>query len=386
MKIGINTFFFKYPASGSGQYLLHLLQALAEVDQENQYILLGPHPMPQKGAILTQFPQVVTPVPTFAARNESIEKLMWEQLTAPAAASKAGVDLFHIPYFAPPFFSRTPGVITIHDVIPLRLPIYRTSPKMKAYLRLIARAAHKAALIITVSQHAKQDIIDALKLPAESIRVIYEAAGEEYQPVTDPTIMTEVRARYGLHEGYILYVGGLDQRKNVPQLVRAFAHLYQQFHDPDLQLLIAGNPDKQSGALYPDPRPVAANLGMSGQIIYRFIEEEDKPAIYSGAKIFVFPSLYEGFGLTPLEAMSCGAPVICSNRTSLPEVVGDAAISLDPDDTHKMVEAMRNVLMDNELRADLRARSLKRAAQFSWRKAAAQTIAVYQEAFVRSKR
>src|SRR6266487_2640239 len=230
MKIGINTFFFKYPASGSGQYLLHLLQALAEVDQENQYILLGPHPMPQKGAILTQFPQVVTPVPTFAARNESIEKLMWEQLTAPAAASKAGVDLFHIPYFAPPFFSRTPGVITIHDVIPLRLPIYRTSPKMKAYLRLIARA-------------------------------VYEAAGEEYQPVTDPTIMTEVRARYGLHEGYILYVGGLDQRKNVPQLVRAFAHRYQQFHDPDLQLLIAGNPDKQSGALYPDPRPVAANLG-----------------------------------------------------------------------------------------------------------------------------
>ncbi len=348
MKIGINTFFFKYPASGSGQYLLHLLQSLAEVDQENQYILLGPHPMPQKGAILTQFPQVVTPVPTFAARNESIEKLMWEQLTAPAAASKAGVDLFHIPYFAPPFFSRTPGVITIHDVIPLRLPIYRTSPKMKAYLRLIARAAHKAALIITVSQHAKQG--------------------------------------YGLHEGYILYVGGLDQRKNVPQLVRAFAHLYQQFHDPDLQLLIAGNPDKQSGALYPDPRPVAANLGMSGQIIYRFIEEEDKPAIYSGANIFIFPSLYEGFGLTPLEAMSCGAPVICSNRTSLPEVVGDAAISLDPDDIHKMVEAMRNVLMDNELRADLRTRSLKRAAQFSWRKAAAQTIAVYQEAFVRSKR
>jgi glycosyltransferase involved in cell wall biosynthesis len=386
MKVGINTLFFRYPASGSGQYLLHLLQALAEVDQENQYILLGPDPKPQISGPLTTFPYSVAPIPGLATRNASIEKLMWEQFTAPAAARKAGVDLFHIPYFAPPFFPRTPGIITIHDVIPLRLPAYQASTKMKAYMQLIARAAHKAALVITISQHAKQDMIDALKLPADRIRVIYEAAGDEYQPITDPTTLAVVRARYGLNERYILYLGGLDQRKNVPQLVRAFAHLYQQMHDPDLQLLIAGNPDKQSGPLFPDPRPVAANLGMTGQIIYRFIEEEDKPAIYSGASVFVFPSLYEGFGLTPLEAMSCGAPVICSNRTSLPEVVGDAAISLDPDNIHEMVEAMRSVLTNSELRAGLHARSLQRAAQFNWRKTATETITAYKEAYIRSKK
>ncbi len=386
MKVGINTLFFRYPASGSGQYLLHLLQALAEVDQENQYILLGPDPKPQISGPLTKFSYSVAPMPGLATRNQSIEKLVWEQFTAPAAARKAGVDLFHIPYFAPPFFPRTPGVITIHDVIPLRLPAYQASTKMKAYMQLIARAAHKAALIITISQHAKQDMIDALKLPADRIRVIYEAAGDEYQPITDPTTLAEVRTRYGLNERYILYLGGLDQRKNVPQLVRAFAHLYQQMHDPDLQLLIAGNPDKQSGPLFPDPRPVAANLGMTGQIIYRFIEEEDKPAIYSGASVFVFPSFYEGFGLTPLEAMSCGAPVICSNRTSLPEVVGDAAISLDPDNMREMVEAMRSVLTNSELRADLHARSLQRAAQFNWRKTATETIAAYKEAYIRSKK
>lgn len=386
MKIGINTLFFKYPASGSGQYLSHLLQALAEVDQENQYILLGPYPRPQKSGFLTKFPYQEAPLPAFAASNERLEKLMWEQFTAPSAARKAGVDLFHIPYFGPPFFPRTPGIITIHDVIPLRLTNYRTRVTMKAYLQLIERASHKAALIITVSQHARQDMMDALKLPSELIRVIYEAAGDEYQPVTDVAKLAGIRARYGLNERYILYLGGLDKRKNVPQLVRAFAHLYRQMNDPDLQLLIAGNPDQQTGPLFPDPRPLASNLGMTGQIIYRFIEEQDKPSIYSGASVFVFPSLYEGFGLTPLEAMSCGAPVICSNRTSLPEVVGDAAISLDPEKLHEMVEAMRSVLTNSELRAELRARSLQRAAQFSWRKTATETVAAYKEAFARSKR
>ncbi len=257
---------------------------------------------------------------------------------------------------------------------------------MKAYLQLITRAAHKATLIITISQHAKHDMIDALKLPAERIRVIYEAAGDEYQPITDFEVLANMRARYGLNDRYIFYLGGLDQRKNVPQLVRAFAHLYQQIGDPNLQLLIAGNPDKLRGPLFPDPRPVAADLGMAGQIVYRFIEEEDKPAIYSGASVFVFPSLYEGFGLTPLEAMSCGAPVICSNRTSLPEVVGDAAISFDPDNMREMVQAMYSVLTQNELQADLHARSLQRAAQFNWRKTAIETMTVYEEAYIRSKK
>ena len=385
MKIGINTLFFKYPASGSGQYLLHLLRALTEVDQENQYILLSPYPMPQKSGFLTRFQYLETPLPAFAAGNERLEKLIWEQFTVPSAAHKAGVDLFHIPYFGPPFFPRRPVVITIHDVIPLRLPDYHTKVTMKAYLQLIARAAHKATLIITVSQHARQDMMEALKLPSERIRVINEAAGDEYQPITDAPRLAGMRTRYGLNERYILYLGGLDQRKNVPQLVRAFTHLYRQMHDPDLQLLIAGNPDQQTGPLFPDPRPLASNLGMTDKIIYRFIEEEDKPAVYSGASVFVFPSLYEGFGLTPLEAMSCGTPVICSNRTSLPEVVGDAAISLDPENLHEMVEAMHSVLTNSELRADLRARSLQRAALFSWRKTAIETVAAYKEAFARSK-
>ncbi len=382
MKIGINALFFQYPATGSGQYMRHLLAAFAKIDSRNEYVLLGPQLVEQQSS--TSFPYQVKAVPGFAANNENIEKVLWEQLTGPAAARQAGVDLFHVPYFAPPLLPRTPTIVTIHDVIPLRLPPYQAGAKVKAYMQLVSRAAHRAKMIITVSQHAKQDIMDALKLSAERIRVTYEAAGEEYRPVTDPALLAAARARYGLGERYILYLGGLDQRKNVPQLVRAFAHLYARIGNPELQLLIAGNPDKQSGPLFPDPRPVAANLGMAGQITYRFIEEEDKPAIYSGASLFVFPSIYEGFGLTPLEAMSCGTPVVCSNRTSLPEVVGDAALCIDPDKVDEMVHAMHRVLTDSTLSADLRARSLKRAAQFSWEKTAAETLSVYEETFFRS--
>ena len=168
--------------------------------------------------------------------------------------------------------------------------------------------------------------------------------------------------------------------------MRAFAHLYKQLDQPDLWLLISGNPDKQKEPLFPDPRPIAAELGITDQVIYRFVAEEDKPAMYSGASLYVFPSLYEGFGLPPLEAMSCGAPVVCSNRTSLPEVVGDAAITVDPDDTRSLVEAMRSVLTDSSLAMDLRARALQRATLFNWRKTATETLSVYKEALARSNK
>jgi glycosyltransferase involved in cell wall biosynthesis len=379
MKIGINALFFQYPASGSGQYMTHLLKALSEIDQENEYVLLGPHPVANEKTSHTTFPYHMEPVPGIIQNYENIEKVIWEQLYGPAAAHKAGLDIFHVPYFAPPLRPRMPTIVTIHDVIPLRLPAYQPDVRVKLYMRLISHASHNATMIITVSQHARQDIINTLKLPEDRIRVIYHAAGAEYRPVLDPAVLAATRQRYGVGERYILYLGGLDQRKNVPQLVRAFAHLYRQIGDPNLQLLIAGNPDKQRGALFPDPRPVAADLGMSGQIIYRFIEEEDKPAMYSSASLFVFPSLYEGFGLDPLEAMSCGTPVVCSNRTSIPEVVGNAAITIDPENTHELVKAMCRVLTDHDLQMDLRTRSLERAKQFNWHKTARETIAVYEE-------
>jgi len=383
MKISINALFLQYPTTGSGQYLTNLTKALAEIDNHNEYVLLGPQPTPYANDL--PLPYQVHPVSRFVQRRKNIAKVFWEQFTCPVAARVAKADLLHIPYFAAPLIPHTPTVVTIQDVIPLRLSAYRPSGKVNMYMNLIARAVHHATMIITISQHARQDIIDMLHIPSERIRVIYQAVGEEYQPVMNQEQIKAARKRYGLGERYIFYIGGLDQRKNVPQLVRAFAHLQAQIGDPHLQLFISGNPDKQKGPLFPDPRPVAADLGMSGQIIYRFVEEEDKPAIYSGASLFVFPSIYEGFGLPPLEAMACGTPVVCSNRTSLPEVVGDAAVTVDPDDTHALVSAIYRALTDESLQTYLRTRSLERAKQFSWRKTAQDTLAVYEETLARKK-
>lgn len=382
MRIGISGIFLKYPTSGLGQLLIHLLKALEEIDLRNDYLLLGAPSTPWHTVAGSRFPIQIAPVPAYAARRENIEQMMWEQFSGPAAARRARVDLFHIPYYAPPLITRCPTIITIADVIQLRSPLYRDGvpAKRKLYMDLIAHTARKATLIITLSQHAKQDIVETFRISPDRIRVIYPAASEALVPVTDPTVLAATRARYGLKERYILYLGGLDQRKNVLQIVRAFAALSQRVGDSHLQLFIAGDPDKQRGPLYPDPRPLAAQLGITKQVIYRFVEEADKATIYSGASLFVFPSLYEGFGLPPLEAMRCGTSVVCSNVTSLPEVVGDAAISIDPNNTPAWVEAMERVLIDNALKADLRTRGLQQASQFTWHKTATATLTAYEEA------
>jgi len=365
MKIGFNGLFFQFPATGSGQYMIHLLSALGEISPDNDYLLFGPQAVkipPQ----VQQFPYQVHPVPTADRNRANIEKVVWEQVTGPAAAHKARVDLYHVPYFAPPLVPRNPTVVTIHDVIPLRLPAYHPAGRVKTYMQMVARASQNATMIITISQHAKRDIIELLHLPEERIRVIYQAASEEFKPVHDPAKLAEARMRYGLNERYIFYLGGLDQRKNVQQLVRAFAHVHRQVGDPQLQLLIAGNPDKQKGSLFPDPRPVAADLGMSGQIIYRFVEEEDKTALYSGTSLFVFPSLYEGFGLPPLEAMASGVPVVVSDRTALPEVCGTAAVYADPDDPASIASGIDRLLGDKSFYEEKKESGLKRASQFTW--------------------
>jgi glycosyltransferase involved in cell wall biosynthesis len=382
MRIGVNALFFQYPASGSGQYLLHLLQALAEVDRQNEYLLFAPRPASLPATLAGRMRYELTPVSSLLARSAQIEKVIWEQLTVARAAYRQRVDLLHVPYFAPPLRSSVPIVVTVHDVIPWHMPIYRAGARIAAYMRLIEYSVHRARLIITVSEHARRDIASTLKIPEERIRVIYEAAGAEYRPVRDPAVLAAARARYGLaeHQRYVFYLGGLDVRKNVPQLVRAFARVYRRLGEPDLRLLISGDPDKQKGPRFSDPRPVAAELGIADKVIVRFVSDADKAALYSAAGLFVFPSLYEGFGLDPLEAMACGAPVVCSNRTSLPEVVGNAALCVDPGDLDALAEAMYAVLSDMTLEADLRARSLRRATLFSWQKTASETLAAYEAA------
>jgi glycosyltransferase involved in cell wall biosynthesis len=365
MRIGINTFFLEHPETGSGQYTRHLLEALARVDPANEYLLFGPSSVPRICNL-----QLAT-----CNLSENLAKLCFEQVSFPRACRR--LDLAHVPYFASPLFPTVPTVVTIHDLIPLLLPAYRGSYLVRLYTRLVAAAARKAQAIITVSQASKEDIVRCLHIPPERVHVTYEAAGEAFQPLRDETQLAAIRQKYSLPERYILYLGGFDQRKNLPTLLRAFALLVNK---QQAGLVIAGQLPPRDSPLFPDPCRLVRELGIEGRVIFTgWVPEEDKPALFNGAAAFVFPSLYEGFGLPVAEALACGTPVIASNRSSLPEVVGEGGILVEPTDAKALSEAMEALLVDDTLRAELRHKALIQAAKFSWKKTALETLAVYRK-------
>lgn len=362
MQVGINALFLDRPGTGSGQYTRNLLEALAKVDSTNEYLLFSPGPAPQ-------IPNTQYPISNSA-------KLWFEQISFPRACRR--LDLAHVPYFASPLFPTVPTVVTVHDLIPLILPAYRGSLLVRLYTRLVAAAARRAEVIITVSQASKRDIVRYLRVPPERIYVTYEAAGEAFQPVEDEAQLIAIRGKYALPERYLLYLGGFDQRKNLSTLVRAFTLLISK--QRQARLVLAGKLPGRDSLMIPDPRRLARELGVEESVIFTgWVAEEDKPALLSGTTAFVFPSLYEGFGLPPLEAMACGAPVIASNRSSLPEVVGEGGILVEPTGVESLAEAMEMLLVDDTLRADLRQRALAQAARFSWKQTALETLAVYRK-------
>lgn len=378
MRVAVNALFLYYPHSGIGQYLLRLFTALGKQFPGDEYLLLAPDG-DLEGPL---FPPNVA-VERVALRlpgGRRVEKFLWEQRGFPQAGRQKGAEVLHIPYFATPFMQPVPTVVTIHDMIPLRLPVYKTSGPVRAYNTLVSRASRRAPLIITVSQYSKSDIRDMLGIPEERIRVVLEAAGPQFRPVKDAEALAAARERYTLGARFLLYVGGFDDRKNLSLLIQAFARFLEKTQEPELQLMVAGDTARLGSPTYPDWRPQAERLGIMARIRTGVVADGDLPLLYSAAAAFVYPSLYEGFGLNPLEAMACGVPVICSNRTSLPEVVGTAALLVDPVEPEPLADAIERVLSDAELRATLQKRALAQAAQFSWERAASETHAVFEEA------
>jgi glycosyltransferase involved in cell wall biosynthesis len=264
-------------------------------------------------------------------------------------------------------------VLTVHDLIFRHLPEHHKRLNrwyLRASLPLYCRRADR---IIAVSEATRQDLIAAYDLPPAKVRVIHEAAAPRFRPTSD-AVQTGVRVRYGLPARYLLYVGTLEPRKNLTRLLRVWAPLRRSGDVPPLVLIGA------RGWLIDDFFAALARSDVREDVILPgYIADADLPAVYGGATAFVFPSLYEGFGLPPLEAMACGTPVACSNTSSMPEVVGDAAVIFDPRDEGAMTEALRQLAADADLRAELRARGLRRAAEFSWARAAQETVALYQE-------
>jgi alpha-1,3-rhamnosyl/mannosyltransferase len=278
-----------------------------------------------------------------------------------------GAALYHSPYYLMPYFPGRPTILTFHDAIPLRFPAYVSARARLFFWLTLQLALRSADHVITVSRSAQHDLRAAApSLQSADVTTIYEAADPRFAPQSAAAI-ARVRDRYALPADFFLYVGSNKPHKNLPLLVQAHARL--PANSPSL--VIAGPWD----ARYPEAKQIAdpARVRFLGPI-----DEADLPALYSAALAFVFPSRYEGFGLPVLEAMACGTPVICGNTSSLPEVVGDAALLIDPADVSALVEALQRLLDDPALRQQLSARGLERAARFSWGRAAAETLAVYR--------
>jgi glycosyltransferase involved in cell wall biosynthesis len=342
MHIVVNGWFWGQMNTGSGQYLHGLAQYLPQVGAGHHYTLVLPA---VDGSPAPAGWQVAVAAPAAQPLGVNLAKLWFEQVSFPAACRRLGADVAFTPYWGSPWRRPCPTAVTVHDLIPLLLPAYRGGPLQRAYTGLVSQTTRRADLILTDSQASRQDIVQHLAIPAERVKAVLLAADERFQPVLDPAERARVQARYGLPARFILYLGGFDVRKNVAALLRAYARLsrlpaFAKEGNLDARLVIAGQLPAADTPFTPDPRRIAAQEGVAEWVHFTgWVDEADKPALYSLASLFVFPSRYEGYGLPVAEAAACGAPVVTSNRSSLPEAA-PGAVLVDPDDEAALAAAM----------------------------------------------
>ncbi len=355
---------------GIGTYVRNLLRQLGRQDTTNEYVVFC------RGVDCDTIEELG---PRFRAVVETAGPYsIAEQFALPTALRREGAELFHAPHYVLPPLTPCRSVVTIHDCIHLRFPQYLPSKLGYAYARAqMWTATHRAGRVITVSEASKRDILRYFRVPESRIDVIYNAIDDRFWQEPPADEVARVRERYRLTAPFVLYAGNIKPHKNLERLIEAF-HLMR--HDsPDLahvQLLIIGDEISKYATLR---RAVHRHKLHKHVRFFGFVSDQTLAALYRLANVFVFPSLYEGFGLPPLEAMASGTPVITSNVSSLPEVVGDAALMIDPYEPKAIADAMQRVLTDAALRADLRARGLARAREFSWERSIRRVREIYDE-------
>jgi glycosyltransferase involved in cell wall biosynthesis len=319
--------------------------------------------------------------PLFGDRAWNLSKVWFEQGAFPRTCSAEGANVVHVPYCAAPLARPAPTVVTIHDLIPLLLPAYRGSVPVRLYTALVMASARRADWIITDSDHSKRDIVQHLGIAPDSIQVIPLAPSPIHRPVVDEDELSAVRRKYALPDEFLLYLGGFDQRKNLEGLLQAYARVVDLRPERTPPLVVGGRLPDAPSSLFPDPTRCAAQLGLGERVRFAgWIDESDKPAVYSAALAFAFLSLYEGFGLEPLESMACGTPVLVSQESSLSEVVGQAGLLVDPHDLDQVADQMAVLVQDAKLRERLAEHGLAQANRFSWRLTAESTLEVYHRA------
>lgn len=387
MRIGIDACCWSN-RRGYGRFTRELLLALAEHDRSNQYIAL----VDARTADGNDFPRALNPLivktskpPTQAAAALGRRSIR-DVLAFSRAAQKQHFDLFFFPtvysYF--PLLQRIKVILGIHDVMAEQQPqLIFPSRKDRLFWRLKMRMALKqASLIVTVSEHARMNILEQFKLPKSLVRVVPEAPARLFSPVQDDAKVRETLDRYNLNpeRRFLLYVGGMGPHKNLDTLIKAYATLIQDQRFADVALVIVGDKEDVFYSQFPALKKSVQQLNLDKSVTFTgFIPDEDLACFYSAAQLFIMPSFDEGFGLPAMEAMACGAPVAVSHAGALPEVVGEAGLLFDPFNAQELQEAISYVLLDRGLRETMRAKGLERAAQFTWQQTAHAIKGLFEE-------
>lgn len=356
--------------AGNESYITNLIEALAEIDTANRYTLFVTKPEAVE-RFWNRWPHVSV------RRTLPHTPLVRIPLTLSAELRRRPVDLLHVQYTAPPL-APCPVVATIHDLSFEHLP-ETFKRRSRVQLRLtVRRTARAAARLLAPSEHTRRDLVETYAVEPRRVDVTPLAAPPHFAPVKAESELRRVRELYRIEGDYVLTVGSIQPRKNLARLINAYSLLRRARPHAKLpQLVLVG----KRAWLYGETLRLIREQGLEAlTVLTGYVPEADLPALYSGALCFVYPSYFEGFGLPPLEAMQCGAPVIAGERTSLPEVVGDAGLLFDPFDVEALGQALKRVIDDGDLRASLRRKGIERAKRFSWHETARLTLKAYERA------
>jgi glycosyltransferase involved in cell wall biosynthesis len=352
VKIGIDVHSAHQRMTGIGVYTQNLVRGLQEVDGAHQYVFYG----------------------SASPRNlRTHQRIVRENAYLSMRSFMDKLDLLHIPGYCAPLISAGTLVVTVHDLIGMIFPENLALMSRFYWGTWLPTVVSRADRIIADSFNTKRDLIRLLGVAEEKIRVIHLAADPKFRPIRDELALHQVKRRFNLSRPFALYVGTVEPRKNLRRVIEAWAHLRREAKVSH-QLVITGF---QAWA-YSEVSDLVHRLGIRRDVVFTgYVREEELPLLYNACELFIFPSLYEGFGMPVLESMACGTPVLTANTSSIPEVAGDAAVMVDPRDTDKMAEAMKEILEDACLRERLRKAGPLQAAKFSWRKTARETLEVY---------
>ena len=373
MDIGIVSSFIDEFCGGIGVYTHQILKNLNQIDKENEYYPI--HYLEKNVDVYSQNNQIIIPKNRFVTGYGS--NMLWRYFTLPLHLKKFSLDVIHDPYElgAFTFGGSFRKIITVHDLTPVLFPSLFKRIDVIFHRLLLKKTVNNADKIITVSYHTKKDLMKHLDVPEDKVKVIYNGKDAIFQPLNYQKTI-QVREKYRLPNHFILSVGGLHPIKNIPRLLKAYC--LSRRKGLEHKLVIVGMVMDKASEIFQTLKV----LRLEDQVIFTGkVPDDDLVALYNAASLFIYPCLYAGFGLPPLEAMSTGTPVITSRNSSLPEVVGDAGLLINPYDTKEIAKAINSLINDDELREDLIKKGLTRSKLFNWSKSAYETLEVYKEVY-----